>query len=95
MSNLSSNVNDIYFKVEKLILLHEQLTVENKKLKQANDNLTQRLQLQKEDLGQLEHKNKILKLSKLFTESDNTHDLKLKINEFIREIDKSIALLNS
>jgi hypothetical protein len=46
------------------------------------------------EIEELNNKIKIIKLARSFEEGDNTADLKRKINEYIREIDHSIALLN-
>ena len=59
---------------------------------------TQRLKLQVENqsltIEELNNKIKIIKLARSFEEGEDTAALKRKINEYIREIDNSIALLN-
>jgi len=60
----------------------------------------QRLKLQVDnqalEIEDLNNKIKIIKLARSFEtgENENTAELKRKINEYIREIDNSIALLN-
>jgi hypothetical protein len=58
----------------------------------------QRLKLQSDnqllEIEELNNKIKILKLARSFDGGGDTADLKRKINEYIREIDQSIALLN-
>ena len=58
----------------------------------------QRLKLQVDnqlvEIEELNNKIKILKLARSFEEGDDKTELKRKINEYIREIDHSIALLN-
>ena len=58
----------------------------------------QRLKLQIDnqslEIEDLNNKIKIIKLARSFEEGKDTADLKRKINEYIREIDQSIALLN-
>lgn len=59
---------------------------------------TQRLKLQVENqaltIEELNNKIKIIKLARSFDEGEDIAALKRKINEYIREIDQSIALLN-
>jgi len=58
----------------------------------------QRLKLQIDnqalEIEDLNNKIKIIKLARSFEEGKDTAELKRKINEYIREIDHSIALLN-
>ena len=58
----------------------------------------QRLKLQVENqaamIEELNNKIKIIKLAHSFEGGEDTAALKRKINEYIREIDNSIALLN-
>ena len=59
---------------------------------------TQRLKLLVESqalaIEELNNKIKIIKLAQSFEGGEDTATLKRKINEYIREIDQSIALLN-
>ena len=59
---------------------------------------TQRLKLVVESqalaIEELNNKIKIIKLAQSFEGGEDTAALKRKINEYIREIDQSIALLN-
>jgi chromosome segregation ATPase len=58
----------------------------------------QRLKLQIDnqslEIEELNNKIKIIKLARSFESGEDTATLKRKINEYIREIDNSIALLN-
>jgi regulator of replication initiation timing len=95
MSNLSTKVNDIYNGVEKLILLQKELIKENNRLNNENKQLVSSINHQKQIIQELENKNKLVKLAKSLSEVSNTNsDVKLKVNEIIREVDKCIALLN-
>ena len=60
---------------------------ENQKLKLELDN-------QARIIEDLNNKIKIIKLAQSFGEGEDISALKRKINEYIREIDNSIALLN-
>ena len=59
-------------------------------------NLSNQLKSKESQIEELEQKYKIMKLAKSLEggEQENNKDLKLKINEMVREIDKCIALLN-
>ncbi len=53
------------------------------------------LQVQKNTINELIEQNKLIKLAKeMSTEKGDTHELKIKINELIRDIDRCIDLLN-
>lgn len=95
MDKLPAKVKDISKKVEKLIFLQGQLTKENVQLKKSNKDLLEELSHYKDKLKELEEKNKIVKLAKSLNEvTEGKKDLKLKVNELIREVDKCMALLN-
>jgi hypothetical protein len=95
MSDIKSLVSNLEKKVEKLVDLHRHSSKELSTLKQNNHELKQTIEQQKQIIKELEEKHKILKLSKSISgNNENTHELKLKINELIREIDKCAALLN-
>jgi chromosome segregation ATPase len=65
-------------KLEESILMHESM-----------------IQVQKNTINELTEQNKLIKLAKEMsvTKADN-HELKIKINELIRDIDRCIDLLN-
>ena len=80
----------------------EAISLENKQLRGNNENLTQQLvelqktiELQKNALYELKEENKMIKLAKEMSSTNaDVHDLKIKINELVRDIDKCIDLLN-
>jgi len=80
----------------------EEVAQENVSLKQANSTLTEELEglkktiaLQKNALAELKEENKLIKLAKEMSMSgSDVHDLKIKINELVRDIDRCIDLLN-
>ena len=95
MSDLKSIASSLESKIEKLVDLHHRTKKELSALKTQNTNLHQTLDQQKQAIKDLEEKGKVLKLSKsLSTSNETTTELKLKINELIREVDKCISLLN-
>ena len=95
MSDLKSVATSLEGNIEKLVDLYRHAKKELYVLQNQNINLHQTISQQNKTIKELEDKNKILKLSKsLSTSTENTTELKLKINELIRETDKCIALLN-
>lgn len=82
-------------KVEKLINLHEQSLDLNRQLKVKQTQLNDEINGYKLRLSELEENNKLTKLAQSISGADqNTKDVKLKINEYIREIDKCLAMIN-
>ncbi|MFT6716913.1 MAG: uncharacterized membrane protein YgaE (UPF0421/DUF939 family) [Saprospiraceae bacterium] len=96
LKDISLVVSSLQSKVEKLILQHRKATEETSQLMEENEFLRKALQNQKADFSELQEKNKVLKLAKTISglEGGNT-EVKLKINELVREINKCIALVNN
>ncbi len=91
-----TRLEDFHVKIKNLIILHEDLKDQYRKLKSLNKELLSELHKHELTIKELEEQNRIIKLAKSLSGSDqNTRDMKLKINQMIREIDKSIALLNT
>ena len=92
---MKSVVASLEGKIEKLVDLHHRTKKELSALQTQHNHLTQTVSQQKQNIKDLEDRSKVLKLSKsLSNNNENTTELKLKINELIREVDKCIALSN-
>lgn len=94
---MQSNNHKIRLKVEKLINLHQTANHENQKLKKHNNELTVKIEELQNKVIKLEDQNKIIRLGKAINGSgddQNSRNLKLKLNEYIREIDKCLTLLH-
>ena len=88
-------INNIKLKVGKLIGKCNQLTAEKNSLSQSNDALNAQLQENKKQIVALQDKVKLMNISKSIDVSkQEVKETRLKINEYVREIDKCIALLN-
>ena len=88
-------VNNIEVKVRKLIERCSQLNSEKKGLEQDNKALNVELQEKKKKIVALQEKVKLMNISKsIDSSSEEIKESRLKINEYVREIDKCIALLN-
>lgn len=95
MSKLSVLVKSLSFKAEKLSGLLRDIKTENFNLKEDKNGLVKQIEDLNKKIQDLEERNKILKLAKSLSGTDEKSSaIKLKINELVREIDKSIALLN-
>lgn len=71
------------------------LEAESNRLKEQNEAMQLTLERQQSELKEQEEKIRVLKLARsVSVSSEKTIDIKQKINEFVREIDKCINLLN-
>lgn len=95
MADIQFIIQNIKEKTERIVEKNKQLKRENLILLQKTGELERSLILQRETIKDLEEKNKMLKIANsIGRDKEDTKALKLKINEFIREIDKSMSLLN-
>lgn len=81
-------------KITKLIEAYEVSLLEGKELKEENAFLKNLIKNKEEEVKNFQNQFKISKI--VTTLADDTHrkaELKLKINEYIREIDKCLAYL--
>jgi len=98
MQSAEKNFTEVKIKVQKLIHLHNNLREELTHLETLNSKLNEKIDEQKQKIKELENQNKALKLAQAFTHGaggdQNTRELKSRINEYIREIDKCLAFLH-
>ena len=88
-------INSIEVKVGKLIVKLSQLQLEKSDLQKNNNALNTKLQEQEKQIVALQDKVKLMNISKsVDTDKEDVKATRLKINEYVREIDKCIALLN-
>jgi predicted RNase H-like nuclease (RuvC/YqgF family) len=81
--------------VEEVVGENVSLKRENSLLKEELEGLKKTIALQKNALAELKEENKLIKLAKEMSMSgSDVHDLKTKINELVRDIDRCIDLLN-
>ena len=94
MFSFSTILSGIDFKVRKLIEKSHSVERELVEARQENQKLLDIIENQKEEINKLEEQNKILILrNRLDSTEGDSVKVKLKINQLIREIDKSIELL--
>ena len=95
MDNLTLISGRLRSKLEKLLHLHKKLKEDNSKLLKEREDLLKKIEEYKNSINKLEEKNKVAKLAEtLLKTNENSSEVKLKINELVRELDKCIALLN-
>ena len=96
MSNLGHTLTSLQSKIEKLVHLHKKAKEDIAKAEQEKLESDRVVNEKEIIIAALEEKIKVLKLAKTITiaKDNNTTDIKYRINELVREIDKSIALLN-
>ena len=88
-------INNIEVKLGKFIAKHQQVNNEKLILEQENNSLSTELKKNKQELSVLQEKIKLMNMSKSVEVSkEEMKASRLKINEYVREIDKCIALLN-
>ena len=93
LNNLISNIEK---KLSNLLSSYENLKFKNLKLKDENNKLISKIEDNSQIINSLNDKIKIMSISKSVDVSKNDiKQTKLKINEYIREIDKCIAQLNN
>lgn len=93
MKDLSLLVSNIKQKAEKLAENYQLLQEENKSLSVKMEEVKKELEDKNQQLLALNDKIKLLKLAKN-VDGESTKEVKLKINEMVREIDKCIAQIN-
>ena len=106
-NKLENNIGSEDFSGEQELLAKKDTIIENLELeKERAENKVRELeemlmlkdntlQVQKNTINELTEQNKLIKLAKeMSSEKGDNHELKIKINELIRDIDRCIDLLN-
>lgn len=94
MSVLAQKLDHVLNRTQELIKLSKALQEHNDLLSLENQSLKVALNTSEDKRKELEETVRVLKLAKsLEGTNEKTLDIKQKINEFVREIDKCIVLL--
>ena len=94
MTSVSEQLNSVLQKTTRLIELCNALQEENELLKLENQLIKTNFDAAKTKHTDLEEKLRVLKLAKSIEgTSEKSLDIKQKINDFVREIDKCVVLL--
>lgn len=94
MENPLKQLKETEKKIIKVLNEHSGLVKENNALKAKLQALEKEMAVHKDSLKLLEQKIKDHNLAQSLNEKPDNRKLKQKINEYIREIDKCLALLN-
>ena len=88
-------INDLKSSITILIGKLEREKAEQIRIKNSNQELQRKINMNEAKISDLEQKYTHLKIAKsLIAESGDIHEAKIKVNRIVREIDKCIALLN-
>ena len=93
-TKINTKIAQIHEKVKKNVALQKYYEEENKKTQQQNIELQKTIVELNKTIIKITEQNRIIKLSKILDNSKEPTELKLKINELVREIDKCKSLLN-
>ncbi|WP_256004181.1 hypothetical protein [Pedobacter deserti] len=94
MSSVADQLTAVMHKTARLIELCNALQEENDLLKLENQSVKTANDVYRNKQAELEEKMRVLKLAKSIEgTSEKTLDIKQKINDFVREIDKCVLLL--
>jgi len=94
MKDISSLVSGVRKKTEKLVAKQAILTQINENLSNEIEKIKQELTDKNQQISELNNKVKLLNIAKSVGGGESTKEVKLKINEMVREIDKCIAQIN-
>ena len=94
--SLNKIISNIEIKLNNLLSSHNKLKEINESLNAEKANLLSDIEMKNKEIDALKDKIKIMSISKSVDASKgDIRQTKLKINEYIREIDKCIAQLNN
>ena len=92
---MDSIIINLEKKIDSFVEAYKKINNKNIILEQANDKLFIELEQKEREIINLKEKIKIMNISKSVDSSEEDIQLtRLKINEYVREIDKCISLLN-
>lgn len=93
MFDFETALSGIEYKVRKLIDENSELKTEIARLMETNEELRETIKKQEETINQKNEETNILKLRNTLVQKGDSAEIKLKINQLIRNIDKSLSLL--
>lgn len=93
MFDFETTLSGIDYKVRKIIEQNNALKAEVARLNEANEELRETIKNQELTINQQKEETNILKLRNTLVQKGDSAEIKLKINQLIRNIDKSLSLL--
>ncbi|MCD6661185.1 MAG: hypothetical protein LT105_13560 [Lentimicrobium sp.] len=94
MTNAETLTTGIEYKVRKLLEQNAAIKTENEKLAGEIKVLNAKIENLMAITNELESKLTVVKLAKALNKEESRTNVKLKINELVRDIDRCIGLLN-
>ena len=88
-------INELNFKIDKLIKLYISSLEQNKSLESKIQDLQSELENLQRENKDLNNKLKTTRVANAISEGKGRYEAKKRINQLVREIDKCIALLNN
>ena len=88
-------INELNFKIDKLIKLYISSLEQNKSLESKIQDLQSELENLQRDIIDGLKKLIIIRVASAISEGNGSYEAKMRINQLVREIDKCIALLNN
>lgn len=93
MFDFETTLSGIEYKVRQLIEQNNRLEEDIAKLTESKEEQTETIKKQQETIEELKQEIEILKLRNTLVQKGDSAEIKLKINQLIRNIDKSLTLL--
>jgi len=94
MTHPEIQLKRVYEKFQQLVKLHQGLQKENEKLKADFKKMSMRCEALSQEADKFRQQTEILKLSGSDMDEKEKKDLEKRLNQYVREIDRCIALLN-
>ncbi len=94
MESAGTLISGIDYKIRKLISRVEELENEHKQLNDKIEELNTNIKSLELEIEGQKDRIKVLKLAKSLDNEESRTEVKLKINELLREIDNCVRLLN-
>jgi|TARA_B110000240_G_scaffold179807_1_gene210321 hypothetical protein len=94
--SINNTLSNIELKVNKLIHSYKELSLLNSNIDNEKHRLKVELSKKEIEINSLKEKIKLMNISKsVDVSSEDIKNTRMKINSYVREIDKCIALLNN
>ena len=94
--SINNTLSNIELKVNKLINSYKELSILNSNIDNEKHRLKVELSKKEIEINSLKEKIKLMNISKsVDVSSEDIKNTRMKINSYVREIDKCIALLNN
>lgn len=93
MFDFETTLSGIEYKVRQLIEQNNRLEETIAKLTESKEDQTETIKNQQQTIEELKQEIEILKLRNTLVQKGDSAEIKLKINQLIRNIDKSLTLL--